>query len=116
MQMIARMAVVLQGLLTKEAELIGRTCGLIQRQRQYTAKSLLLTFVLGFLQRPSPTWEQLALMARQLGAHVSPQAVEQRITPALRDSLRALWQAAVNCVIFSEARVTPVLQKFTHLL
>jgi len=51
-----------------------------------------------------------------LGAHVTPQAVEQRVTPALLDSLRQLWQAAVKCVVTSEARVTPLLAKFTQVL
>lgn len=115
MEMIARMAVVLQGLLTTTAEEVGQECRLIKRKREFMASSLLSTFVLGFLQRPRPTWDHLALVARQLGANVSPQAVEQRITPELRDSLRMLWQKAVGCVVTSEARVTPLLKKFTQL-
>jgi Transposase DDE domain len=115
MQIIPRMAAVLQGLLTTTAEEIGTQCHLIKRQREFTASSLLSTFVLGFLLRPKPTWEQLALVARERGANVSAQAVEQRITPALRDSLAQLWQAAVKCVVCSEARVTPLLAKFTHV-
>lgn len=112
----ARTAAVLQGLLSLTAEEIGRACGLIQRQREFTATSLLSTFVLGFLQRPKPTWEFLALVARQCGAKVTPQAVLERVTPALRDSLRQLWQAAVAEVVASEARAVPLLQKFTHVL
>lgn len=116
MRIIPRMAAVLQGLLTTTAEEIGTRCHLIKRRREFTASSLLSTYVLAFLLRPKPTWEQLALVARQLGADVTPQAVEQRITPALRDSLAQLWQAAVKCVVCSEARVTPLLAKFTQVL
>jgi hypothetical protein len=116
MQIIPRMAAVLQGVLTIRAEEIGTQCQLIRRQREFTASSLLSTFVLGFLQRPQPTWEHLALIARQLGAEVTPQAVLSRVTPALADSLRQLWQAAVKCVVTSEARVAPLLAKFTHVL
>jgi Transposase DDE domain len=116
MQIIPRMAAVLQGLLTVTAHEIGSRCQLIKRRREFTASSLLSTFVLGFLQRPKPTWEHLALLARQLGAQVSPQAVEQRVTVALADGLQQLWQAAVKCVVHSEARVTPLLAKFTHVL
>lgn len=115
MEMVARTAAVLQGLLTTTAEEIGQACPLIQRRREFTASSLLSTFVLGFWQRPNPTWEHLALVAREHGAQVSPQAVEQRITPVLRDSLRQLWQAAVGCVVMAEARVTPLLAKFTQV-
>jgi DDE family transposase len=115
MEIIPRLAAVLQGLLTTTAEEIGIQCHLIKRQREFTASSLLATFVLGFLQRPKPTWDHLALVARQLGAHVSPQAVEQRVTAVLADSLQQLWQAAVKCVVMSEARATPLLAKFTQV-
>lgn len=116
MEIIARTAATMQGLLTTTAEEIGRTCQLIKRQRRFTASSLLSTFVLGFLHRPRPTWEHLALIARQLGAKVTPQAVEQRITPELRDSLQRLWEAAVACVMTAESRTTPLLKKFTQVL
>jgi len=72
MEIIPRMAAVLQGLLNITATEIGTRCQLIRRQREFTASSLLSTFVLGFLQRPKPTWDHLALMARQLGARVTP--------------------------------------------
>lgn len=116
MEIIARTAGALQGLLTTTAEEIGKTCHLIKRHRQFTASSLLSTFVLGFLHRGRPTWEHLAFVARQLGAKVTPQAVEQRITPELRDSLQRLWEAAVACVMTAEARTTPLLKKFTQVL
>ena len=116
MESMARTAAVLQGLFTVTAEQIGQTCQLIKRQREFTAASLLSTFVFGFLQHARPTWQQLAVIARQFGAAVSPQAVEQRVTPALRDSLRELWQDAVKCVVTSQFRVSPLLQKFTHVL
>ena len=115
MDSIARMAGALQVLLAETAERSGRECRLIKRQREFTATSLLSTFVWGFLRWGNPKWEQLAGLARELGANVSPQAVEQRITPALRDSLYRLWQAAVGSVVESEPRTTPLLRKFTNL-
>ncbi len=116
MQIIPRMAAALQGLLTVTATEIGTQCPLIKRQREFTASSLLATFVLGFLQRPKPTWDHLALVARQLGANVTPQAVLQRVTPALADALARLWQAAVACAVTSKPRATPLLAKFTQVL
>lgn len=116
MRSIAQTAAAVQGLLTTTAEEVGQACHLIRRRRKFTASSLLSTFVLGFLQRPCPTWEQLALVARQCGASVSPQAVEQRITAPLRDGLRSLWQAAVGTVVTAEPRSLPLLAKFTHVL
>lgn len=68
MEMLTRTAVVLPGLLTTGAEEVGRHCGLIQRQREFTASSLVATFVLGFLRHPPPRWDQLAWVAREQGA------------------------------------------------
>lgn len=116
MQIIPQMPAVLQGLLTTTADEIGTRNHLIKRRREFTASSLLSTFVLGFLLRPNPTWDQLALVARQQGANVTSQAVEQRVTPALADSLRQLWMEAMSCVVTSEARGVPLLAKFTHVL
>jgi len=116
MEIIAQTAGALQVLLTTTAEEIGERCDLIKRHREFTASSLLSTFVLGFLHRARPTWEQLAFIARQLGADVSPQAVQQRVTPELRDSLQQLWEAAVTCVLTAEPRVSPLLQKFKQVL
>ena len=116
MEIITRTAGVLQGLLSTTAEEVGKACGLIKRKREFTASSLLSTFVLGFLHRARPKWEELALIARQLGANVTPQAVEQRVTPELRDSLERLWQEAVKCVLTAEARTIPLLMKFTQVL
>lgn len=116
MEMVSRMAVVLQGLLTTVAEEVGQRCGLIQRQREFTSSSLVATFVLGFLRHPRPRWDQLAWVARERGANVSPQAVEQRVTPALRDTLHGVWRVAIEQVVRSEARAQPLLQRFTQVL
>ena len=112
---MAEVAGVLQGLLTDTAEEIGRECQLIRRKREFTASSLLSTVVLGFLRWTNPKWEQLASLAREFGANVSGQAIEQRFTVALRDSLKKLWEAATKCVVVSDPRVVPLLQKFTSV-
>ena len=116
MGMVAGMAGVLQGLLTAVAEEVGGRCGLIRRRREFSASSLVSTFVLGFLRHPRPTWEQLAWVARGRGADVTPQAVEQRVTPALRDTLEGVWRKAIACVVMSNERVQPLLARFTQVL
>ena len=115
MEMVARTAAALQGLLTTVAEEVGRACRLIKRRREFTESSLVTTFVLGFLRHPQATWDQLALVASDLGANVTPQAVEQRVTPALRDTLKEVWLRAIRCVL-QAARAQPLLQRFTHVL
>lgn len=116
MEMVSRTAVVLQGLLTTVAEEVGQSCGLIQRQREFTASSWMATFVLGFLRHPRPRWDQLAWVARERGADVTGQAVEQRVTPALRDTLLGFWQKAIAEVVRADDRAQPLLERFTRVL
>lgn len=116
MEMVARTAMVLQGLMTTVATEVGRACRLIKRKREFTESSLVATFVLGFLRHPQATWDQLALVASDLGANVTPQAVEQRVTPVLRDTLKEVWLQAIGCVVKADERVQPLLQRFSHVL
>lgn len=116
MTIFTRTAARLQACLTTHAQKIGEEHQLVRRQRQFTAASLLATFVLGFLQHPQPTWEQLAFLARQLQAHVTPQAVFARVAPALRDSLQQLWLSLLQEIFVAAPRDTPLLRKFTHVL
>lgn len=116
MSIFTRTAARLQACLTTHAQKIGDEHQLVRRQRQFSASSLLATFVLGFLQHPQPTWEQLAFLARQLQAHVTPQAVLARVTPALRDSLQQLWLSVCQELFAAPPRDTPLLRKFTHIL
>ncbi len=63
------------------AQAAAEASGVIVRQRKFTGLSLARTFVLGFLQNPKASDEELAQMAVQCGAAVTPQAIEQRHTP-----------------------------------
>lgn len=63
MRIIDRVASALQDVFGECAEAAGRTSGVIRRKRKFDAISLAKTFVLGFLQKPSASDEELAQMA-----------------------------------------------------
>lgn len=79
---LTSLAAVLQTLLTAEADELAREVGLVHRSRKLTGGVLARTLVFGWLDRPDATLEQLADFALAAGADVSPQALDQRITPA----------------------------------
>ena len=83
MEIIGKVSQALQRLLGECAAEAAEVTGVIVRQRKFTAVSLARTFVLGFLKKPAASDEDLARMAVQCGAAVTPQAVEQRHTPQL---------------------------------
>jgi hypothetical protein len=112
-KIIAKVGGALQQVFGGIAELAGRASGVICRQRKFTAVSLAKTFVLGFLQNPAASDEELAQMAAQCGAEVSPQAIDQRHTPALVKFLEELFRGAAKVVVGSDQALAPILERFT---
>ncbi|OWK35256.1 IS4 family transposase [Fimbriiglobus ruber] len=70
------------------------------------------TFVLGFLQKPSASDEELAQLATQAGAPVTPQAIDQRHTPRLVQFLETLFRKSTTVVVGSTRALAPILERF----
>lgn len=115
MSIIAKVGDALQRVFGEIAESASQASCVIRRQRKFSACSLGKTFVLGFLQNPAATDEQLAQMAAQCGAEVTPQAIEQRHTPALVKFLEGLFRGAIRLVVGSDKTLAPILKRFTSV-
>jgi len=114
-KIIAKVGAALQQVFDGIAELAGEASGVIRRKRKFTALSLAKTFVLGFLQNPAASDEELAQMAAQCGAEVTPQAIDQRHTPALVKFLERLFREATKLVVGSDQVLAPILKRFTSV-
>jgi hypothetical protein len=110
---VSRVAPALKRLFGPLAEEAARATGVIVRQRKFTPLSLARTFVPGFLQNPDPSDEDLARVAVQAGAYVTPQAVNQRQTTQLAAFLEDLFRRAVRVVVGSERLLAPILGRFS---
>jgi hypothetical protein len=115
MRIIDRVASALQDVFGECAEAAGRTSGVIRRKRKFDAISLAKTFVLGFLQKPSASDEELAQMAAQLGVVVTPQAIDQRHAPRTANFLEELFRHTVRWVVGSKKSLAPILERFTSV-
>ena len=113
MSIVGRVAAALTQLLGPLADQADRATHLIVRTRKFTARSLTRTFVLGALQNPNASDEQLAHVAARCGVDVTPQAIEARHTPKLAAFLEDLFRRAIRVVIGAERVVAPILQRFT---
>jgi hypothetical protein len=102
----------LQQLFGSRAEEAAGASGVIQRKRKFTEASLAKTFVLGFLQNPEASDEELAQMAAQYGVLVSPQAIGQRHTPKLMDFLQNLLVEAAKVAVGSDKALAPIWNSF----
>jgi hypothetical protein len=112
MGILAKVGSALQRLFGDLAQTAADESGVIQRTRKFTALSLARTFVLGFLQNPKASAEQLAQMAAQCDAAVTPQAIEQRQTAPLVDFLHRLFCGATKLVVGSDQALAPILERF----
>lgn len=94
------------------AQRAAHESGVIVRQRKFTPMSLAQTFVLGFLQKPNASDEELAQIAVQAGTVVTPQAIDQRQTLKLAAFLEELFRQAVRVVVQAERVLAPILKRF----
>lgn len=115
MTILAKVGAALQQLFGPLADEAAQASGIIVRKRVFTGLSLARTFVLGFLQHPDASDEQLAQLAAQCGAPVTPQAIDQRQTAQLVSFLEKLFRAGVQQVVGSDKTRAPILERFTSV-
>jgi IS4 transposase len=116
MGILAKVGGALQRLFGEIATTAAKESGVIQRRRKFDPVSLAKTFVLGFLQKPNASDEELAQMAVQCGAEVTPQAIEQRHSPRLVDFLEKLFRGATQLVVRGNKALAPILERFTSVV
>jgi hypothetical protein len=112
MRIIAKVGAAIQRLLGPVTELVAERVGIIQRQRKFTATTLLWTFVVGYLKNPAASDEELARMAAQCGVVVTPQAIAQRQTSRLVRFLKEVFQEGAKEAVGSNKAVAPILERF----
>jgi hypothetical protein len=116
MGIIAKVGVALKQLFGNLAEEAAEDSAVIVRKRKFTGLSLAQTFVLGFLHNPEASDEELAQMAVQCGAAVTPQAIDQRHTPKLVCFLKELFCRATKLVVGSDKALAPILERFSSVI
>ena len=117
MSMIAQVSQAMQTLLTATTEAIAAAMQYERRpdRAKFTPSTLIQTLVYGWLAQPSATVEQLAQMADRIGVAVSPQAIDQRFTPATATLLQSILAASMHHAIAADPVAIPILQRFTSV-
>jgi hypothetical protein len=87
-------------------------CGVIQRERKLNGASLIQGLVLGWMKHPDASLEQLTQMTAACGTTLTPQALDQRFTPALSDCLGRLLEATVSQTIAAQPGAIELLNRF----
>lgn len=112
MQILAKVGAAFQRLFGSVVDEVAQRTNVIQRRREFSPMSLAMTFVLGYLGKPKASVDDLAKIAVQAGAVVTPQAVDQRRTPRLVEFLEQLFRECVKIVVTSSHSLAPLLERF----
>lgn len=110
---IPQLSEILQQLLIKDANELGRTTGFIQRQRKVTGASFAQSLVFGWQANPRASLEELCQSSCASGVLISPQGLQERVnSPQAATFMKELLQKAVSYVVSNEAERQDLLSRF----
>lgn len=109
---LPHVASALRRVLTAIPEAEARASGYRVRRGKLDAAVFVPTLVFGWWQRPRATLAELSQTAAALGTPVSPQALDQRFTPAAAALLRKRVEAAAAEVVAADPVAPAVLTRF----
>lgn len=112
MNIISKVANVMQAVLTYTADAIARKTGFIKRLRKLTGSGFVQTLVFGWLSNPTATLEELTQTAASLGISITPQGLDKRFTQKAANFIKKVLESAVATVIAQKPVAIPVLQRF----
>lgn len=101
--------------LVHTAERCARETGAVQRQRQFSGATLVQTLVFGWLANPAATLTELVQLAAGHGVRVSPQALHQRFSRPLAETLQQVLGALIQTAVVSTPAAIPLLERFTGI-
>jgi hypothetical protein len=113
MPTIPQVAAAMQDVLTTTADTAGRASGFVQRASPLGGATFTQTLVFGFLAHADAALEELAQTAATLGVPVSPQALDQRFTPAAAAAVADVLGHAITRVMAADPVAVPLLNRFT---
>jgi hypothetical protein len=113
MTTIPQVASAMREILTTTADETARATRFVQRQSPLGGATFSQTLVFGFLGNPQATLEELAQTATTLGVAITPQALDQRFTPAAATCLAQVLRSAIRRVMAADPVAIPLLDRFT---
>ena len=102
----------MQAFFESKVQEADQVVGFSQRASKMGAKAFVETLVLGWLDRPEGSLNDLSQYGRDLGCEVSRQAIHQRMTPRAVMLLAYLFQASLEHFTSLDQALRPVLEQF----
>ena len=112
METVAQVCTALRTVLTTAADTAAWRSGFVRRDSPLSGARFVQTLVFGFLRQPQASLSALACTAAQLGAPVSPQALDQRLGARAARCLEQVLHAATHALVTAEPAAVPLLARF----
>jgi len=101
-----------RSLFHEKAEQWARSTGFVQRASKISGSAFAKMLVFGFLNQPEASYTDLQQIMGLQGVEVSPQAIEERMTPQAAALMRRLLEEMVAMVVSGQECHIPILQSF----
>jgi len=101
-----------QSLFHEKAEQWARSTGFVQRASKISGSAFAQALVFGFLNQPEASYTDLQQTMELQRVHVSPQAIEERMTPQAAALMGRLLEEMVAMVVSGQECHIPVLESF----
>lgn len=101
-----------QSLFHEKAEQWARSTGFVQRASKISGSAFAQMLVFGFLNQPEASYTDLQQTMQLQGVDVSPQAIEERMTPQAAALMSRLLEEMVAMVVSGQECPIPVLESF----
>jgi hypothetical protein len=111
-QQLAEIETHVQSLLHEKAERWARSTGFVQRASKISGSAFAQMLVFGFLNQPEASYTDLQQTMALQGVDVSPQAIEERMTPQAAALMSRLLEEMVAMVVSGQECHIPILQSF----
>jgi Transposase DDE domain len=110
---IPQVARAMREILTTTADATAKATQFVRRTSPLGGATFSQTLVFGFLGNPQASLEELTQTAATLGVPITPQALDQRFTPAAAACLEQVLRAAITRLIAADPVAIPLLERFT---
>ena len=95
---------------------INHAIPVVIRKRCFTPTSLVQTFLLALMQKPTAGDADIAIVAATLGVAVTPQAIDQRYTPKLAKFLQQLFTQLAATKLRANSSLCKLMERFTEVI
>lgn len=114
-QEFTRKSQVMQHMLEEVAEEFSRETGFVQRRSKMNGKVFAQTMIMGWLDNPEATLNELVQGSRQLGVEISESGLQQRINAPAVEFLKRLFVHSVRTFREGERLPEEVLSPFSQV-